>query len=387
MARENYSAAAFQAVLDKATEQASKAEQSERDKKLPEAFLMYKQSLQTYLMVIEELLFSCNRFQERNEELLLSLDSTDKLRKHAKAGKERAKQPEDESDFEPTANMNRLPGVLCLSPDQPVRWGDVIGHETPKFVLKLAVLDRCPIKHPIMFTGKRRTLKSILLFGPSGCGKTYLTKALMGAAKDWVCMDVNMAKLIRDAPEGAEDLYIKSLFKAARLAAWAILVLQDIHLLFKPSDKPTEELRNQRIRQSVASEIQFLNDTITAEITLCVATTSSPRMIEPSFAGVFKKFVYVPLPRAPERLRIFKQLVGRDPCEVTDDEWTTVVNKTQGYSGADILTVVMHTYKDSDRPLTFNELSLATDLYRPRNTADDIQACLRFKHQHASTAP
>ncbi|KAH8027838.1 hypothetical protein HPB51_010484 [Rhipicephalus microplus] len=243
MATEKYSAASFQSVLEKANEQATKAEQHDRERKLPQAFIMYKQTLQTYLTVIEDMLFQCIRFQERNEDLLRIITPNDKYRKPSHPQPDRSKQDTDVNDFEPTSNMNRLPGVLSITPDKPVKWSDVIGHETPKFILKLAILDRCPIKHPVMFTGKRKTLKSILLFGPTGCGKSYLTKAMIGAAKDWVCIDVNVASLMRDAPEGAEDLYVKSLFKAARLAAWCLLVLQDVQELFKPTQKPEEEHR------------------------------------------------------------------------------------------------------------------------------------------------
>ncbi|KAH9379622.1 hypothetical protein HPB48_022062 [Haemaphysalis longicornis] len=202
MAAERYSVSAFQTLLEKANRLATTAEQHDRDKKLPQAFAQYKQTLQTYLTVIEDMLFTCIHFQERNEDLLREITPNDKYRKPTHPQPDRSKQDVDALDFEGSSNLNRLPGVLSITPDKPVKWSDVVGHETPKFILKLAILDRCPIKHPIMFTGKRQSIKSILLFGPSGCGKSYLTKAMIGAAKDWVCIDVNMASLIRDAATG-----------------------------------------------------------------------------------------------------------------------------------------------------------------------------------------
>ncbi|KAH7933473.1 hypothetical protein HPB49_012968 [Dermacentor silvarum] len=385
MATEKYSAAAFQTVLEKANEQATKAEQHDRDKKLPQAFVMYKQTLQTYLTVIEDMLFQCIRFQERNEDLLRIITPNDKYRKPTHPQPDRSKQDADVNDFEPTSNMNRLPGVLSITPDKPVKWSDVIGHETPKFVLKLAILDRCPIKHPVMFTGKRKTLKSILLFGPTGCGKSYLTKAMIGAAKDWVCIDVNVASLMRDAPEGAEDLYVKSLFKAARLSAWCLLVLQDVQELFKPTDKPVEEHRYQKLRQSIANEVKFINDNMTAEVTLCIATTNAPKLIDSFFATAFQKRIFIPLPRPEERMRIFKQHIGKSPNTITDDQWIELADRSSGYSGEDILSIVMHTFKDTG-DLTFEELSAAIEQYKPRNAPDDIQACLKFKEEHANTS-
>ncbi|CAN7941568.1 unnamed protein product [Ixodes hexagonus] len=383
MSTEKFSTTSFQQVLEKANEQATKAEQHDRDKKLPEAFRMYKQTLQTYLTVIEEMLFQCIRFQERNEDLLRAITTSDKFRKMPNVPE---KKVDDTNDFEPTSNMNRLPGVLAFTPDKPVKWTDVIGHETPKFVLKLAVLDRCPIKHPIMFTGKRRTLKSILLFGPSGCGKSYLTKALCGSVKDWVCIDVNVATLLKDAPPGAEDLYIKSLFKAARLTTWAVIVLQDVQELFKPTPKKEDEQRSQKVRQSIVDEVKFINETFTQEITVVVATTNAPKMIEPYFVNAFQKRIFLPLPRPEERLRILKQHVGKAPNAITEEKWIEVTDKLSGYSGEDILSLVMHTYKDTG-DLTAEELLAAVDQIKPKNTVDDIQACFKFKEEYACTSP
>ncbi|CAN8023472.1 hypothetical protein HPB47_002077 [Ixodes persulcatus] len=384
MSTEKFSASSFQQVLEKANEHATRAEQHDRDKKLPEAFRMYKQTLQTYLTVIEEMLFQCIRFQERNEDLLRAIATSDKYRKTPNLPDKKADV--DVNDFEPTSNMNRLPGVLAFTPDKAVKWTDVIGHETPKFVLKLAVLDRCPIKHPIMFTGKRRTLKSILLFGPSGCGKSYLTKALCGSVKDWLCIDVNIATLIKDAPEGAEDLYIKSLFKAARLATWAVIILQDVQELFKTAQKAEDDQKNQKIRQSIADELKFLNDTFTQEITIVVATTNAPKIIEPYFVNAFQKRIFLPLPRPEERLRILKQHVGKAPNTITDEQWIELTDKLAGYTGEDILSLVIQTYKD-EGDLEFDELSVAIDQIKPKNTAEDIRDCFKFKEQYANTSP
>ncbi|KAL3174045.1 hypothetical protein MRX96_011787 [Rhipicephalus microplus] len=118
MATEKYSAASFQSVLEKANEQATKAEQHDRERKLPQAFIMYKQTLQTYLTVIEDMLFQCIRFQERNEDLLRIITPNDKYRKPSHPQPDRSKQDTDVNDFEPTSNMNRLPGVLSITPRQ-----------------------------------------------------------------------------------------------------------------------------------------------------------------------------------------------------------------------------------------------------------------------------
>ncbi|XP_077531220.1 vacuolar protein sorting-associated protein 4-like [Haemaphysalis longicornis] len=385
MAAERYSVSAFQTLLEKANRLATTAEQHDRDKKLPQAFAQYKQTLQTYLTVIEDMLFTCIHFQERNEDLLREITPNDKYRKPTHPQPDRSKQDVDALDFEGSSNLNRLPGVLSITPDKPVKWSDVVGHETPKFILKLAILDRCPIKHPIMFTGKRQSIKSILLFGPSGCGKSYLTKAMIGAAKDWVCIDVNMASLIRDAPQGMEDMYVKSLFKAARLAGWCLVLLQDVHELFKPCEKPSDEQRQQKLRENIAKEVKFINENLTYEVTICVATTNAPKLVDSFFVGAFQKRIFIPMPRPEERMRIFKQHVGKAPHTITDDQWIEVADRTAGFCGEDILSVVMQTFKESGE-LTFAEVSGALEHFKPKNTPEDIEECFKFKKEHAATS-
>ncbi|XP_064487943.1 vacuolar protein sorting-associated protein 4A-like [Ornithodoros turicata] len=384
MSSEKYSATTYQGVLEKANEQATKAEQHDREKKLPEAFRMYKLTLQTYLTVIEEMLFQCIRFQERNEDLLRAITSSDKYRKIPNQPEKKAEP--DATDFEPTSNMHRLPGVLALTPDKPVKWTDIIGHETPKFILKLAVLDRCPLKHPIMFTGKRKTLKSMLLFGPSGCGKTYLTKALCGMAKDWVTVDVSVPGMVRDAPEGAEDVYVKSIFKSARLCNWCVLCLQDVHEIFVPSTKPEDEQRYQKIKDGIIGELKYINDTFAAEITLVVATTNNPSALDSIFVNAFQKKIYLPLPRPEERLKLLKQHVGKAQNNLTDEQWFELVDKTSGFCGEDILELVLQTHKDTGE-LAAADLEGAIDKFKPRNAPEDVQACMKFKEEYANTAP
>lgn len=379
---EKLTTTSFQAGLEKASEQASKAQQHERDKKSSEAFRMYKHSLQTYLTIIEEMLFQCVHFQERNEDLLRAIAGSDKYHKPNQPEK-KADVGVDGSDLR--SHLCRLPGVLLLDLSKPVRWSHIIGHDTPKFVLKLAVLDRCPIKHPIMFTGRRKTLKSMLLFGPSGCGKSYLVKALCCQAKDWVCIDVNIATILNEAPLGAEHLYVKTLFKSARLTTWAVLALQDVHVLFLPPENLEDEPRYQRIRQCIVDEIKFINYTFTAEITIVVATTNAPQLLDAHFVAAFQKLIFFPLPRPDERLKIFKQHAGKLANNITDAHWIELVDKTSGYSGEDILSIVLRSTREHEE-LSYEVMAAKLEKLRPGNTAVAIQACYKFKEDYANTS-
>ena len=78
-----------------------------------------------------------------------------------------------------SSDMRELAAVISRdiylhNPD--VRWDDIIGLDTPKQLIKEAVV--YPIKYPELFRGILSPWKGLLLFGPPGTGKTMLAKAV-----------------------------------------------------------------------------------------------------------------------------------------------------------------------------------------------------------------
>lgn len=64
--------------------------------------------------------------------------------------------------------------ILDKKPD--VRWGDIAGLDSAKDDLREAVI--LPVKHPELFSGRRKPKKAMLMYGPPGTGTSYLAKAL-----------------------------------------------------------------------------------------------------------------------------------------------------------------------------------------------------------------
>lgn len=54
----------------------------------------------------------------------------------------------------------------------------------------------------------------------------------------------------------------------------------------------------------------------------------------------FEKRIYIPLPGAEARKRMFELNVGSTPCEVSPKDYRMLGEKTDGYSGSDIAIVV-----------------------------------------------
>jgi vacuolar protein-sorting-associated protein 4 len=54
----------------------------------------------------------------------------------------------------------------------------------------------------------------------------------------------------------------------------------------------------------------------------------------------FEKRIYIPLPGTEARRRMFEIHVGNTPCQLTPKDYRTLADKTDGFSGSDISTVV-----------------------------------------------
>ena len=83
-----------------------------------------------------------------------------------------------------SSEMRELAAVISRdiylhNPD--VRWEDIVGLDTPKQLIKEAVI--YPIKYPELFRGILSPWKGLLLFGPPGTGKTMLAKAVATECK------------------------------------------------------------------------------------------------------------------------------------------------------------------------------------------------------------
>ena len=54
----------------------------------------------------------------------------------------------------------------------------------------------------------------------------------------------------------------------------------------------------------------------------------------------FEKRIYIPLPGPEARRRMFEIHVGNTPCQLTPKDYRTLADRTDGFSGSDISTVV-----------------------------------------------
>lgn len=233
-----------------------------------------------------------------------------------------------------------------------VRWDDVAGLEAAKEALKEAVI--LPIKFPHLFTGKRTPWQGILLYGPPGTGKSYLAKAVATEANKSTFFSVSSSDLVSKWLGESEKL-VKNLFELAREHRPSIVFIDEVDSLCgSRSENESESARRIKTEFLVQMQVRQIKAPSKCAWLLCflqgvgtnnkdvlvLGATNIPWCLDSAIRRRFEKRIYIPLPEAPARGKMFRLHLGNTPHELTDADFQKLADVTNGYSGADIAICV-----------------------------------------------
>lgn len=241
-----------------------------------------------------------------------------------------------------------------------VKWDDVCGLDMAKEALKEAVV--LPIKFPQLFTGKRKPWKGILLYGPPGTGKSYLAKAVATEANS-TFFAVSSSDLVSKW-QGESERLVKQLFEMAREAGHAIVFIDEIDSLCTSRSEGENE-SSRRIKTEFMVQMDGVKGSQGGVLVL--GATNVPWEIDPAMRRRFEKRVYIALPEPPARAKMFKLNLGDTPNDITDEQFQSLGDIAEGYSGSDIAVVVREALMEPLRKCQMARQFIKTsdDLYYP----------------------
>eukprot|EP01089_Gocevia_fonbrunei_P010447 TRINITY_DN2320_c0_g1_i1.p1 TRINITY_DN2320_c0_g1~~TRINITY_DN2320_c0_g1_i1.p1 ORF type:complete len:443 (-),score=102.64 TRINITY_DN2320_c0_g1_i1:47-1213(-) len=239
---------------------------------------------------------------------------------------------DDDDDKEKNKLQKSLEGAI-LREKPNVKWDDVAGLYGAKEALKEAVI--LPIKFPQLFTGKRKPWRGILLYGPPGTGKSYLAKAVATEANS-TFFSVSSSDLVSKWLGESEKL-VKNLFEMARQSKPSIIFIDEIDSLCSSrSDNESESAR--RIKTEFLVQMNGVGND--EDGVLVLAATNIPWVLDAAIRRRFEKRIYIGLPDAPARTRMFQIHLGNTPHNINGDNFKVLGKNTDGFTGSDISTVV-----------------------------------------------
>ena len=227
-----------------------------------------------------------------------------------------------------TAPQRKLPKVS---------FEDLVGIESVKEDLR-QVIDM--MKNPKKYESRGiRSRQGVLLHGPPGTGKTTLAKALAAQAQ---MSFVSIASTeLMEKYQGMGPQRVRELFDQARRSAPCIIFIDEIDgLSHRSSDSSDASLeRNSTINQLLVEIDGFESN----EGLFIIAATNRMTMVDSSLvrSGRFDLKIKIDLPRVEEILDIFEAKIRKTNHQpLAQEDLIIFCSKMQGFSGADIETVV-----------------------------------------------
>src|SRR5574338_82883 len=237
---------------------------------------------------------------------------------------------EDFKDALKEVRPSALREVLVEIPN--ITWDDVGGLESLKEELQEAV--EWPLKHKEAFAhADVSPPKGILLYGPPGTGKTLIAKAVANTTEsNFISIKGPelLSKWVGESEKG-----VREIFRKARQAAPCIIFLDEIDAIAPSRSSSTSDSHvTERIVSQILTEIDGLEE---LQNVVVIGATNRIDIIDSALLrpGRFDRIIEVPLPDIKGRENIFKIHTKKKPL-ANDVDFLQLVEKTQGFSGAEI---------------------------------------------------
>eukprot|EP00668_Euglena_longa_P034298 GGOE01044078.1.p1 GENE.GGOE01044078.1~~GGOE01044078.1.p1 ORF type:complete len:555 (+),score=163.30 GGOE01044078.1:71-1735(+) len=216
--------------------------------------------------------------------------------------------------------------------DLTEKWADICGLEGAKQVLYESVI--LPELAPDFFTGLKAPPRGVLLFGPPGNGKTLLAKALANERRS-TFFNISASSLVSKWLGEGEKL-VRALFSCARALAPTVIFLDECDAILT-ARSASEHEGSRRLKNEFLLQTDGVATSAAGNVrVLVVGATNRPQDLDEAVLRRFSKRVYIPLPDAPSRCQIAKQLLKGESCDLSSSDWDAIVQETEGYSAADL---------------------------------------------------
>jgi transitional endoplasmic reticulum ATPase len=216
-----------------------------------------------------------------------------------------------------------------------IRFTDIAGLEDVKSELHLKMI--YPFQHAEL--AQRYGIDvggGMLLYGPPGTGKTMIAKAVANELEATMFV-LSPAQLLSKWVGEAEQ-NVRKLFDAAKEEPRSVIFIDEVEALV-PRRRGGQSTVMQRVVPQILQELEGF-DRAKGRALLFLGATNEPWALDPAMMrpGRLDVKVYVPLPDAAARFRLFEIYLGSRPL-ADDIDFAQLVAETDGYSGADIKAI------------------------------------------------
>lgn len=171
------------------------------------------------------------------------------------------------------------------------------------------------------------------MFGPPGNGKTLLARAVATECQA-TFFSISAASLTSKYVGDGEKM-VRALFAIARELQPSIIFIDEVDSLLSERSNNEHEA-SRRLKTEFLVEFDGLPSNPDSERVLVMAATNRPQELDEAALRRFPKRVYVTLPDVDTRALLFKMLLARQGCTLTQKELKRLATLTDGYSASDL---------------------------------------------------
>lgn len=284
----------------------------------------------------EQALVANSRENSRSNSRTVSEESEEETTPEASWKRKRAAVLKD---LPPGVDKNAAKQILneIVVRGDEVHWVDIAGLEPAKNALREAVV--YPFLRPDLFMGLREPARGMLLFGPPGTGKTMLARAVATESRS-TFFSISASSLTSKYLGESEKL-VRALFGLAKVLAPSIIFVDEIDSLLSRRSGSGEHEATRRIKtefliqwsdlqRAAAGRESGDKDGGDPNRVLVLAATNLPWAIDEAARRRFVRRQYIPLPEFGTRTVQLKNLLGQQKHNLTDDDFTKLVELTDG---------------------------------------------------------
>lgn len=213
------------------------------------------------------------------------------------------------------------------------QWDDIAGLDNVKQAITEIVV--YPMQNPQLFQGLLAPAKGLLLFGPPGTGKTLIGKCI--ASESGATFFAISASSLTSKWVGEGEKMVRALFAVARCMQPSVVFIDEIDsLLTHRVDGEHDSTRKMKTEFLV----QFDGvSTGSDDQLLVIGATNRPHELDEAARRRFTKRLYIPLPENQARQQIITRMMAKGKSDLSEDCINIIVEKTSGFSGADMSTL------------------------------------------------
>ena len=230
---------------------------------------------------------------------------------------------------------SEAPPPAPARPGDPISFEDIGGLEAVKSQVRRKIIN--PFLNQGLFQKFRRKAGGgVLMYGPPGCGKTMLARALANECSARF-VEVRAADIL-DLYCGNAEKRIAAVFEDARRQPPVVLFFDEVEALAQRRQFDASTRVN-TVVSALLNEMDGFRGN--SDGILFLGATNVPWALDSAFRrpGRFDRTIFVPPPDRIARKFILKRVLEDRPV-VNDLDLRPIIERTPGFSGADIAALV-----------------------------------------------